>query len=449
MIKKTFMAALNVTFLAIITLSFISCNQKGTTPQTIHTTIIQIPAPSGTGSGTQQTLDYEIATFAPIIEFYGETFPVKLLSIAATNTLFDGSPRMVNSDDYIGDGSGDFGVNLLLKSSSDVALNVRIEIEGSRFIERSSQEALVQPGKEVEIFPRIVYKYEALERLIQPANENVYFRLFYGTTMMMEKMETVRFHSVNEVPIAELSRWDNETIIDRSYYFAAYVNEDDPIIDTILKEALQIGVADKIGFGNNFSFSGYQIKDADGSSWLSVDLQVLSIWSVFLKHNIKYSSIATTSTVNEKIATQYVRTLGESFNNSQANCVDGSVLLASVLRKIGIEPFLVIVPGHMFLGYIRNIDPIELSFLETTMLGDTDISKYTKDESWLGKLKTWTGLGTNQSSVILDSFSAAQVRGMELFSEAGEKLNDDENTDYSIIFISTARSLGIMPITRH
>jgi hypothetical protein len=265
----------------------------------------------------------------------------------------------------------------------------------------------------------------------------------------MEKIETVRFHSVNEVPIAELSRWDNESFIDHRYYFAAYVNEDDPIIDTILKEALQIGVADKIGFGNSFSFSGYQIKDAEGSSWLSVDLQVLSVWSVFLQHNIKYSNITTTSTVNERISTQYVRTLGESFNNSQANCVDGSVLLASVLRKIGIEPFLVIVPGHMFLGYIRNLDPLDLAFLETTMLGDTDISKYTKDESWIGKLKSWLGLGTNQSSAILDSFSAAQERGRMLFNEVEDEIDDDENNDCAIIFIAEARLMGIMPIVRY
>jgi hypothetical protein len=264
----------------------------------------------------------------------------------------------------------------------------------------------------------------------------------------MEKIETVRFHSVNEVPLTELSRWDNETFIDHTYYFAAYVNEDDPIIDTILKEAIQIGVADKIGFGNAFSFSGYQLKNADGNSQLSVDLQVLAVWSVFLQHNIKYSNITTTSTANEKIFTQYVRTLGESFYNSQANCVDGSVLFASVLRKIGIEPFLVLIPGHMFLGYISNEDPIEIDFLETTMLGNIDLSKYTSDESWLGKLKNWSGLGTTQSSATLDSFLAARERGREQYEEIADKI-DDENSNYTLIFISTARSLGIMPITRY
>lgn len=36
---------------------------------------------------------------------------------------------------------------------------------------------------------------------------------------------------------------------------------------------------------------------------------------------------------------------------SQANCVDGRVLFASILRKIDIAPALVLIPGHMFLAF--------------------------------------------------------------------------------------------------
>ena len=39
-----------------------------------------------------------------------------------------------------------------------------------------------------------------------------------------------------------------------------------------------------------------------------------------------------------------MRLIDESINNGQANCVDGSVLFASLLRKIDIEPVLVSLP---------------------------------------------------------------------------------------------------------
>jgi hypothetical protein len=220
-----------------------------------------------------------------------------------------------------------------------------------------------------------------LEQLTQPTPENVAFRLYINGVLMKEKTEVVRFHSVNEVPMWEVSRWDNEALRDNRCLFAAYVNEDDPLIDKILQEALQIGTVEKIGLGGSFSFGGYQDRDGDEDTTLEVGLQALAVWSVFQRHNIKYSSITTTSTGNQYLVTQYVRTLQESFGNSQANCVDGSVLFASIFRKLGIEPFLVIIPGHMFVGWFVNDEWSDFDFLETTMLGNVDLSKATPDDS--------------------------------------------------------------------
>jgi hypothetical protein len=475
-------------FAAILLSGFLfcsTCTKKDAAPMMPMTTIIQIQMPNADGlPGTQLVFNYEVL-FTPLIEFFGEAFPVKINSMASMNTWWDDSPRMTVRDDYIGDLLGDFGVTLSLKASSGDGepisagepVSVRIEIEGDRFIRKSSIDVVMPLDREIEIFPRIVYDYSALERLVQPASENVYFRLLYGSVPLIEKMEVVRFHSVNEVPFRVTSRLDGESIIDYTWLFAAYVNEDDPLIDKILQEALQIGTAEKIGLGRDFSFSGYQIEDEEGDSSLSVDLQVLAIWSVFLNHNIKYSNITTTSTENSNMYTQYVRTLGESFGNSQANCVDGSVLFASALRKIGIQPFLILVPGHMFVGYLMDYDPFSIDFLETTMMGDVDISKHTKDDSFMGKLKRWTGLGQTQSSVTVDSFLAAKRAGreryiealielynkyeqddetlldlwyeMEQFAEAWKKLWNEEGDSYAIIDISMWRSFGIMPVTRY
>jgi hypothetical protein len=72
--------------------------------------------------------------------------------------------------------------------------------------------------------------------------------------------------------------------------------------------------------------------------------QVFAIWNVFQRRGIKYSSITTTSSTSKKVASQYVRTFSDILNAKQANCVEGSILFASVLRKIGMAPFLVLLP---------------------------------------------------------------------------------------------------------
>lgn len=61
---------------------------------------------------------------------------------------------------------------------------------------------------------------------------------------------------------------------------------------------------------------------------------------------MRYSNITTEVATNGIVSSQHVRLIDKSLNNGQANCVDGSVLLASRLRKIDIEPVLVNVPGH-------------------------------------------------------------------------------------------------------
>jgi hypothetical protein len=425
----------------------LSCG-KNNAPARQADIVVQLQ-PNTPQAGNAAPLNYEVF-FDPVIEFHGEAFPVKSLALAAWNGTAE-YPRMVNRDDYIGDVKGDFGVSLSINGNgaSGEPLPVRVEIEGDRFIRKSAHDLKLPANKKVEVFPRIAYNYAALEQLVQPASENVVFRLYIGGALVKEKMEVVRFHSVNEVPLKEISRWDNEAVIDHTFLFAAYVNEDDPLIDTILKEALEFGISEKIGFGNSFSFVGYQDLDGDEDTSLEVLLQVLAVWSVFQKHNIKYSNITTTSTGNFSIATQYVRTPQESFGNSQANCVDGSVLFASVLRKLGIEPFLVLVPGHMFVGYFLDDEFSELEFLETTMLGSANVSKATKDDSWLGKLKNWSGIGKTQSSVMRDSFLAATARAEEEWEEAADKIFDDAEEDYQIIAISDARSSGIMPVKRN
>ncbi len=62
---------------------------------------------------------------------------------------------------------------------------------------------------------------------------------------------------------------------------------------------------------------------------------------------------------------QRVRTPAESLADTAANCIDGTVLYASLLLAAGIRPALVLLPGHAVLGWRRNPGATEWSFLET------------------------------------------------------------------------------------
>ena len=71
-------------------------------------------------------------------------------------------------------------------------------------------------------------------------------------------------------------------------------------------------------------------------------------------------------------ATQRTRLPRESLAGRAANCIDGAVLFASLLEGASLNPAIVLVPGHAFVGWEAWEDAGEWQFLETTMVGSHD-----------------------------------------------------------------------------
>jgi len=72
-------------------------------------------------------------------------------------------------------------------------------------------------------------------------------------------------------------------------------------------------------------------------------------------------------------AAQHVRLPAESIKSTNALCIDGAVLFATLLEKLGLKPLIVLVPGHAFVGWKAEAAdrqaPGTNYFLETTMVG--------------------------------------------------------------------------------
>ncbi len=62
--------------------------------------------------------------------------------------------------------------------------------------------------------------------------------------------------------------------------------------------------------------------------------QVYSLWDLMVNRDVRYSSVTNTAALSKNTYSQHVRMLEETINNTQANCVDGSVLFASMLRRL-------------------------------------------------------------------------------------------------------------------
>jgi hypothetical protein len=111
----------------------------------------------------------------------------------------------------------------------------------------------------------------------------------------------------------------------------------------------------------------------------SVRDQVKAIFDALKAQGISYSS----TTISFPAGSQKVRFPSDALNESAANCIDGTVLMASALEAIDIEPMIVLVPGHAFLGWRENSGSNAMEFVETTMIGSSTFDEalqYASDE---------------------------------------------------------------------
>jgi hypothetical protein len=392
------------------------------------------------------TSKYEIFSESVTV-FDNQIFPVLIFSISNTDIKINES---ISDGIFVGDTSGILGCSIIISPTPSLINNIfnnnknvpiRLEIEGTRFINKSIIETEIYLDTKYNLFPKINYNYALLENNLQPSLENITFRIYCNDKLFKEYFETIQIRGINEVPFLLLS--DYGEIIDFSWLFVSFVNEDNPIIDQILKEALEVGIIE-VSNGTRSkknSFFGYQGSENDLVN------QVFAIWNVFQRRGIKYSSITTTSSTSKKVVSQYVRTFTDTINSNQANCVDGSILFASILRKIGIDPFLVLLPGHMIVGFWKDNNHSGWIAIETTILGDENINNYIEDKTFLLGGFAWL-FGISKNEISRNEFLYAIDIGRESINNNINEFNDINNKEYQILDILTARSSGINNINK-
>ncbi len=192
--------------------------------------------------------------------------------------------------------------------------------------------------------------------------------------------------------------------------FAAFVDEDHPLSRRVLNQARKNGIVD--------GFDGYAVRDPE-----HVYRQAFALWHELQQRGIRYSPITRSVAIKDRVLSQRVRRLEESWENAQANCVDGSVLFASLLRRAGLNPSLVLVPGHMFVAFDLDARGRERAYLDTTLLG--------------------TQPGARSEAASLATFQAAVARGLAQYQQARTKFDDEREPEYQIIDIEAARRLGV------
>jgi hypothetical protein len=285
--------------------------------------------------------------------------------------------------------------------------HVRVEVDTPGLLAPAVVEA--DPGgKTVDLRPRLAWDRGYLESLRSPSRQTLRVTFERSGRPAQTRDVPVRVHPLDDALYFVREGSDR---VDLGWVFAAYVDPEDPAVDDVLDLARSLDP----DFEMPAESAGDRVRKA------------ASIWAALVAHGLRYAAGDPALSRGPAIYSQRVRRPGDVWRERRANCLDGSVLIASVLERIGIPAFIVLVPGHAFVGYRTSARGLE--FLETTLLGNEARSA--------------------RSRVAPGSFEAAREAGRARWRRVEARFGRHHGPDYALIDIGAARSYGIIPLGAH
>ena len=354
--------------------------------------------------------------------------PQKVGFSAQANPLFHSQlyPSLIlglnqTSNSSVGEQLQPFEVSLT-SPANDALLRVVVDSTAFNYV-TTFEEILPKKGESYSFHPNLNWKYDRLAATRQSCPLDLTFTCFVNDEQVMTKNIHLNVRTVNECP---LSFQHGGTHVDSRWLFAAFINEDHPLLEGILEDILAQGVVSRI--------TGYQ------GNAKNVREQVFAVWYYALCRGIAYSSISCTSNPSTTTNVQHVRFFHQVFNSRQANCIDNCVFFASILRKIGLRPVIFVEPCHAYLGYYterKGEKNIEL--LETTLTANLNLPELEQSLDDEGRLpeEQWAKVSRYLSQKQQEDWQAGRMSfpqlkkalARSLFEQATKHNRDDYNSN--------------------
>ncbi len=335
-----------------------------------------------------------------------ELFPSHILAFANVQL----KPRQPGDEDAPHYGHPGFMAGVLI-SSPRRGDKFTVEVSADRFLKASTVTFTAsKDSRSASAGPAALFDYEALPKVRQTTPFNVTIKARRNQEEPVTFSEVWQVHQINDCPIRfsvlRLSEADGVTSTRHhaGRVLAGYVNENHPLIDKILAEAKATGLCQ--------AFTGY------GTDKEETMRQIQAVWTALQKRSITYSNTAD-STHSPLHAFQHVRMLDQCLSSGQANCVDATTMLASVLKKIGLNVGIILVPKHAYLVVYDKQGGRREFAIETTGL-------------------------TN--ATLAEAIKAATDEQADNLRKIEPLLGSDPEGDYHEITIEECRRDGVQPI---
>jgi len=214
---------------------------------------------------------------------------------------------------------------------------------------------------------------------------------------------------------------------------ASFVRPNHPEVAIIAREA-----ADRLGLATGDpSFQAFQLPDI-AEAERRADSTVSAVYEALQARRIAYSEPPPGWDYESE--GQRIRDHGDVARGGLGTCMDTTVLMAAVLEHVGLLPVLVLIPGHIFIGYWRR-NPFAGTgatpdwYPNAPFIDDLASIHGLVGGGWLGLIETTAFTAGKQSS-------AGQAR-----AQAGKGLATGLlRNSVGLIDVAVARKAGVSPL---
>ena len=277
-------------------------------------------------------------------------------------------------------------------------LEVTVSSEISGYTDKAINTEQIAPGETKAIEQTPLFKPGVLDTLTELKSANLHYKVTYledgKETTWDEQTIPVELYAKDTMVWGEMVEGE---YVDFSPLIAAWVTPHVREVDELVRVAAEYHPQRSMGAAETPEQRFEQVE---------------AIYDALQnEYEITYIS-ASIGYAGKTESSQRVKLPKDAINLASANCIDGTVLFASALESVEIEPYIVMIPGHAFLAWDNGDSTI--SCLETTMVGSS-------------------------------TFEDACVSGDDEYNQEVENGNFDTGVS-NLISIKDAREIGITPM---
>jgi len=244
-------------------------------------------------------------------------------------------------------------VAVVVKNPTDRSLRERLTVQIAGWSDAEIQPGNIRAGSTRTFLfaptfnPSFYHNHE-----IAAATAEITVRDALSNTVVFSATVPVRLRSVDDM------YWGNA--FQDARFVASWVTPHDPLVERLLGRAKDFAPGRRLPGYEGAKSIAYQ---RHATYW-----QAKAIYEALQSAGISYVKSSSTLGGNRWLS-ERVRMPAESLAQLAANCIDGVVLYASLFENLGMDPVVVLVPGHSYVGVRTAAGSNDYLYVDTSLTG--------------------------------------------------------------------------------